>query len=470
MPVEQILKVVEFIRDNLDWFTNLCVKYPFLGFLILFLFSFFILASILKTFRRQLRNIITASFTSIMEAAILLFIFLMCGVFSILTVIAIESGGTRPVLTAPVQDSIHFASPISLEWEHHIPSSSKDTLEYYIVQWCSNEAFKNPHQFPQPKPGHEINIDDNIEGRIYWRVRPVYKYGHQGRWSHVGKFTAYRSVLSKIKKTKQLIVGTSETSDERLFAYYDSAQGRWTGIDIELVRLIIERLEIDGLRPDPEVVIAPWNPDRKGRWLFQLPSEGEVDLLASGISNYPRREDSLHISFSVPYFTTCQSIVTLAKDSIRSTDQIKGKIIGALNGTTNYDMAATFTDTMVPYKGIGARCDAFRDLKSGKIIAFFDDRVYIERRVNGHNPSKFRIIDLKEEQYALAVVSSEKDLLEEINKIITSLIEEGKLEELAERFVNQKTEGMIPVKLHFDPSKLEDVDSADVPSYLVPKR
>lgn len=152
---------------------------------------------------------------------------------------------------------------------------------------------------------------------------------------------------------------------------------------------------------------------------------GKGDFGAAGMTVKPEREEM--VNFSIKYVKSSQYILVKADSEIKTAADLEGKTIGVQQGTTG-DFFATdeiANSNVMRYKDAVI---ASMDLANGRIDAVITDELPAKSIVASNEA--LILIDevLTEEEYAIAVAKEKTDLLEAINKTLTRLQEEGKIE------------------------------------------
>ncbi len=213
-------------------------------------------------------------------------------------------------------------------------------------------------------------------------------------------------------KKETIIVGT-----EAGFAPYEYMKGNEVvGVDMDIAKAIADHL-------GKELEIR--NMDFDGALLAV--QNGTVDFVAAGVS--VDEERALVMDFSIDYVDSTE-VVVVNKDNptVARIDDLDGKIIGVQQG----NIADFWVEENVEAKEIKRYtkfAQAAEDLKNGKIDCIVMDQFPAEDMV-ATNP-ELTILDgvLFEDKYAIAVKKGNKELLDEINKVIEKLKDEGKIDE-----------------------------------------
>jgi polar amino acid transport system substrate-binding protein len=218
----------------------------------------------------------------------------------------------------------------------------------------------------------------------------------------------------KKKDDNTLIVGT-----EAGFAPYEYMEGdKVVGIDMDIAQAIADSM-------GKELVIK--NMDFDGALLAV--EKGTVDFVAAGVS--VDEERSKRMDFSIDYVDSTEVVVVNKANPMVSTadvDGLKDKIIGVQQG----NIADIWVDENVQPKEVKRYtkfAQAAEDLKNGKIDCIIMDQYPAEDLVKTN--TELSILDgtLFQDKYAIAVQKGNKELLDQINKVIQDLKDNGKIEE-----------------------------------------
>jgi polar amino acid transport system substrate-binding protein len=215
------------------------------------------------------------------------------------------------------------------------------------------------------------------------------------------------------KESDTLIVGT-----EAGFAPYEYMEGNQVvGIDMDIAQAIAEamgkKLEIRNMDFDGALLAV---------------QNGTVDFVAAGVSVDEDRKKVM--DFSDDYVDSTEVVVvnkaTPAISAV-SDDDLTDKVIGVQQGNI-----ADFYVTGLAAKEVKRYtkfAQAAEDLKNSKIDGIVMDQYPAQELVTA-NP-ELVILDgaLFQDKYAIAVKKGNAELLEDINKVIQELKDNGKIEE-----------------------------------------
>jgi polar amino acid transport system substrate-binding protein len=125
-------------------------------------------------------------------------------------------------------------------------------------------------------------------------------------------------------QTRPLVVGSSATYPP--FAYETPAQ-EIVGFDVDVIRAIAAKRGLT-LR----VVNTPFT------GIFAALNNGDIDLIVSGVTINERRRQSY--DFTMPYFEARQLIAVHRDSPVRSLQDLSGKKVGVVTGSTGDDIAS----------------------------------------------------------------------------------------------------------------------------------
>lgn len=196
------------------------------------------------------------------------------------------------------------------------------------------------------------------------------------------------------------------------------------GFDVDLMNAIAEK---EGFQV--EYINIPFDSVLTGM------AQCQYDASASAITITDERKQNM--LFSEPYFAAGQ-IVTVAFDNqdIKSKDDLNGKKVGAMLGTTGAIEAEKLPDVI--YAAYDTIDLAFLDVMSGQLDAVIADNPLALGFI-GQNPTKLKAVGevFTEENYGIAVCKDIPELLGKINHGLEALKNDGTIEKLVEKWLIQ---------------------------------
>ena len=227
------------------------------------------------------------------------------------------------------------------------------------------------------------------------------------------------SAFAKVQAAGKLTVATSPD-----FPPFESLEnGEVVGIEIDILQIICEKLgvELDIQQMDFDSVLPGVQ-------------TGKFDLGASGISVTEKRQKN--VLFTDPYCLAAQAIVVTEGSSVTCKADLEGKKVSVQTGTT----AETFCmEAGYEVSSFTANSDAQAALVGGKVDAWVIDDLTAADMVKIYNVEggdQLVILDeaMTTEPYAFAFAFGSEDLVEEINTILNSLVEDGTVASIFEKY------------------------------------
>jgi len=207
------------------------------------------------------------------------------------------------------------------------------------------------------------------------------------------------------------------------YEYYENDQ--IVGIDAEIAAAIAEKLGM-------ELVIE----DMEFNSIISAVQTGKIDFGMAGMTVTPERQQS--VNFSDTYAEGVQAIIVKEGSDIKSADDLFAEgatwKIGVQEATTG-DIYCTgdFGDERVFKYKVGA--DAVEALKTGKVDCVIIDNNPAKAYVDMNEGLVILETEYTQEEYAIAVALENTELLEKINAALKELWEEGKIQEILEKYI-----------------------------------
>lgn len=202
------------------------------------------------------------------------------------------------------------------------------------------------------------------------------------------------------------------------YEFYEN--GKVVGVDIEIANEIAKEL-------NKNLVIKDIAFDS----IINELKSGKADFAAAGMSI---TEDRLkEVDFTIEYIVSEQVVVVRNDSQINNIDDIKDKTISVQLGTVA-DQYVTKNYKEAKVNRLKKFLVAAEDVKNNKSDCIVMDKLPALELVK-KNP-ELKILDgtLFEDKYGMAVKKGNKELLDQINKVLERLISEGKIEEYTVKF------------------------------------
>ncbi len=227
--------------------------------------------------------------------------------------------------------------------------------------------------------------------------------------------------LDTIKKAGKLTVYTEAGFAPYEFLYNNEI----VGVDIEIMKKVAEKIGVE-----LEIKDVAFNT------ICAAVKSGKADIGAAGITITAERKED--VAFSTPYTKTEQYVLVAAdNDAIKTLEDLKGKHIGAQEGTTSDILVSGLIEdktlegadiTVYPAPAVAAAA-------IGKMDAVVTDKLTAETIVANNSGLKtFKLVkadgsDVGTEEYGVAVNKKNEELLAVVNEVMNELLESGKIKE-----------------------------------------
>ena len=220
--------------------------------------------------------------------------------------------------------------------------------------------------------------------------------------------------LAQVKEAGELVVATSPD-----FPPFESLEGdEVVGIEVEILKLICKELGV-------ELKIEQMDFDS----VLIGVQAAKYDCGMSGITVTAERQKNM--LFTDAYYVAAQVIVVKEDSTIKGKADLTGKKVSVQTGTTADEGC---TDAGLDVQAFNANADAKAALTTGKVDAWVVDNLTAMQMVEEGDGLKILGENMTEEPYAFAFAFGSEDLVDEINKILGKLIEEGKIQKIFEDF------------------------------------
>lgn len=218
------------------------------------------------------------------------------------------------------------------------------------------------------------------------------------------------------KENKKLYVGTNAEFEP--FEYREGEN--IVGFDIELIgeisKLINKDIEVEDMAFDG---------------LLPALQTKKIDLIIAGMTATEERKK--FVNFSESYYKSQQAIVVNKDENgINNFDNLIGKEVGVVLGYTGDIIVSEMANVKV--QRYNATSESIMALKSKKVQAVVLD-YEPAKNYSAQNPElKLIETDSQSEEYAIAIRKEDTQLLNDINKALTTLKENGTYDALLNKY------------------------------------
>ncbi|SQB85986.1 amino acid ABC transporter [Clostridium paraputrificum] len=233
-----------------------------------------------------------------------------------------------------------------------------------------------------------------------------------------GEDAGEKDALTKIKEKGELTVGMSVDYAPYEFFVMENGKKKMVGMDLEILKEVAKDIGVDFKVEEMEF---------KG--ICTAVNAGQVDIGLSGLSPDEKRKEI--VDFSDIYFEAEQGILINKKDAskIKKLEDLKGLKVGAQLGSIQADIANTIPDAKTKF--LEEVPVLIQDLLAGNLDAVIVELPVADVQSVIHPELARAEEKVKDEAgggSAIAVPKDQKALLDEINKTIKRLIDEGKID------------------------------------------
>lgn len=227
-----------------------------------------------------------------------------------------------------------------------------------------------------------------------------------------------KDALTKIKEKGELTVGMSVDYAPYEFFVMENGKKKMVGMDLAILKEVAKDIGVDFKVEEMEF---------KG--ICTAVNAGQVDIGLSGLSPDEKRKEI--VDFSDIYFEAEQGILINKKDAskIKKLGDLKGLKVGAQLGSIQADIANTIPDAKTKF--LEEVPVLIQDLLAGNLDAVIVELPVADVQSVIH-PELARAEEKVQDEAgggsAIAVPKDQKALLDEINKTIKRLIDEGKID------------------------------------------
>lgn len=231
--------------------------------------------------------------------------------------------------------------------------------------------------------------------------------------------SAAQDLLEQIRAKGEIVIATEGTWSP--WTFHDK-EGKLTGYDIEVGRLIAQKLGVK-----PQFVEGKWD------GLLAGISAGRYDIMINGVDMTPERQKAYR--FTEPYaYNRTVVMVSAQNNSIKSMQDLKGKV-------TANTISSTYAEIAEKY---GAKVDGVDDLNqtfelllSGRIDATLNAEVVYYDYMKVHPQAAIKIAAIDEQVTSVGIPLKKEGtekLQTELNKILSDLRSSGELTKLSNQF------------------------------------
>ena len=214
---------------------------------------------------------------------------------------------------------------------------------------------------------------------------------------------------------------------------FEEKNGQYAGFDIDLAQAVSEKLGI-------QIKFQPIDWDMKETEL----QNGTIDAIWNGYTATDERKEK--VAFTIPYMENQQVLVSKKSQNIHSIQDMTDKILGAQAGSSGYlnfeGQPELLKNRVKDQKANQYQSfnEALIDLKNDRIDALVIDRVYANYYLQSEgilNDYNVFSAGFESEAFAVGVRPADKTLLAALNQAFISLYQEGKFQEISQKWFGE---------------------------------
>lgn len=208
---------------------------------------------------------------------------------------------------------------------------------------------------------------------------------------------------------------------------FQDTDGQYKGLEVDLINEIAKRANWDVNMSFPGFDAA-----------VNAVSAGQADAIMAGMTITDARKQSF--TFSDAYFDTAIIVATTKSNTISDYAQLKGKTVGAKNGTAAYNWLKEHKDQYgYTIKTFDTGTEMYNSLSAGAIFAAMDDEAVIQYAINQGQNLKIAISGEKIGSFGFAVKkgSNYEYLITDFNNALKEMKADGTYQAIYDKWLAQ---------------------------------
>ncbi|MDR6997712.1 transporter substrate-binding domain-containing protein [Neobacillus niacini] len=238
-----------------------------------------------------------------------------------------------------------------------------------------------------------------------------------------GKASTTTNKANGDSKERTLVFATS--ADGGAFAHKEN--GKYAGFDIEVVEAIAKK---EGYK-------IQWK-DMKFDGIIPSLKTNQVDGAAAAITI--KEERKAVTNFTDPYFDSGLVLVVKEGSNINGPADLKEKTIVAKNGTSGLEKAKELSKQYgAKVKILEDEPTLYLDVQNGQSDALVNDYPFVTDKMKSGTAKGLKIVGerLTGEQYGIAIAKDEEKVLEDFNKGLKEIKDDGEYEALHKKYFGE---------------------------------
>jgi glutamate transport system substrate-binding protein len=237
------------------------------------------------------------------------------------------------------------------------------------------------------------------------------------------------STMARLAEEGTITVGTK--FDQPLFGLNNAVTGEVEGFDVEIAKLIAERI-------DPDLEIEFIEAVSRNREPFI--QDGRVDMVVATYTINDARKEI--VDFAGPYYVAGQDIMVLAgNEEIQGIEDLNGKKVCSVQGSTsleNVQEMAPEADLSITFETYSQCAEALSD---GRVEAVTTDDIILLGLIAASD-GEYELVGqpFTEEPYGIGIAKGDDEFRSFINDVLEEIYESGEWQEAFEATVGQSGE------------------------------
>lgn len=231
---------------------------------------------------------------------------------------------------------------------------------------------------------------------------------------------AEKTTLDEIKAKGVIVIGTS---NDVPFSYIDKDTKELMGIDAEIMKYIAGKMgvKIETYTTDFSTLVAALK-------------QKKFDIIVDAM--YITEKRQAEINFTTPWYKEGEGLVVRKESTIKSIDDVKGKVVGAQTGTTFLDYAKTLPTKEL--KIYDSQATALLDLNNKRVDAVITDSATAAYSIVHDSKLQLKLVTPYTTHFpgtiGAGIRKEDTTLLDEVNKHLADLKKEGKDLEILKKY------------------------------------
>jgi len=238
---------------------------------------------------------------------------------------------------------------------------------------------------------------------------------------------AQTATLDKVKASGTIVVAYREASIP--FSYLDD-KAQPTGFGWEICGRVVDDVRKATGRADLKIQTQAVTSANR----IPLLQNGTVDIECGSTTNNSER--GKQVAFATNYFYTGTRFLVKAGSTVKSPDELRGKVIVSTTGTTNLRVVRTLNEEKklgIELLGAKDHAEAALLVQSGRAFAFaMDDILLYGLKAGAANPAELAVVGdaIQVEPYAIMLRKDDPAFKKLVDDTLAGLVKSGEFERL----------------------------------------